>query len=216
METRNTRAPRTSAVQRPATETCGPYSPTCSASPPPAGLAPLTPAYSRGSGYRRLCWRPCSASSSAPPALAGQSLMWSWPGNCCTVSNRSSVASAERLRLKVVGGLLRHVPPSRRHDRRPAAGASRKLPFAARFARVYRPVLASYASVDAVARHRARPRRTQPTASPASLYSEGETDDRTSHAGPRGGPDGPAQRARYAGPAGRGGLGGAEPRLGAA
>jgi len=60
------------SLQRRATETCGPGSPTCSASPPLARAAPLTSASSRGSGCRRSCWRSCSASSSAPQALAGQ------------------------------------------------------------------------------------------------------------------------------------------------
>src|SRR5262249_26043302 len=56
------------------------------------GLAPLTSASSRGSGCRRSCWRSCSASSSAPQALAGRSLMWSWAGNCCTGSHPRFVA----------------------------------------------------------------------------------------------------------------------------
>jgi len=49
------------------------------------------------------------------------------------------VASAERLRLEVVGWLLRHVRPrdAMTVARRRACG---KLPFAARSSRVYRPV----------------------------------------------------------------------------
>src|SRR5262245_6988709 len=131
------------------------------------------------------------------------------------------VASAERLRLKVAGWLLRHVRPrdAITVDRR---RCQREASVCRTFRWVYRPVLASYASVDAVARHRARPRRTHPTAPDSAdcfggqLYGEGKTDDRIFHAGPRGEPHGPAHRARHVGPAGRGGPGRAEPRLGAA